>query len=152
MSCICIVGMVDGHGYDGQLKYTFCDACRLYHSILSILKPVFCQLRPIRCTYESIRCLDLKIWRFLWTMTTMTTTTTTTTRPITSPLVHACGVIILYAMELWCSPSVAITDGMLNLSITLTLVVADGSVCWVVVVSNVLAIIVVVGAEPLIQQ
>ena len=39
-SC-CIVGTVDGHGYDCQQKYTNCCACRLYHSILSILKPIF---------------------------------------------------------------------------------------------------------------
>ena len=33
-----IVGTVDGHGYDGQLKYTLmiCDGCRPCHSILSI--------------------------------------------------------------------------------------------------------------------
>ena len=39
-----IVDMVDGCGYDGQLKYTICDACRPYHSISSILEPVFSQL------------------------------------------------------------------------------------------------------------
>ena len=27
-TCICIVGTVDGHGYDCQQKYTICDACR----------------------------------------------------------------------------------------------------------------------------
>ena len=32
--CICIVGMVDGYGYDGQLKYTICDVCRPCHLIL----------------------------------------------------------------------------------------------------------------------
>ena len=36
-----IVGTVDGCGYDSQLKYTICEACRPYHSILSILRPVF---------------------------------------------------------------------------------------------------------------
>ena len=38
------VGTANGRGYDGQLKFTisFCNACRLYHSILSIqLKPFF---------------------------------------------------------------------------------------------------------------
>ena len=63
-TCICIVGTVDGRDYDGQLKYTICDTCRPYHSILSTLKPVSCQLRQIHCTYQSLRCLDLKIWRF----------------------------------------------------------------------------------------
>ena len=62
--CICIVGMADGHGCDGQLKYTICDACRPWHSILSILKLVYRQLRQIRYTYESLGCLDLKIWWF----------------------------------------------------------------------------------------
>ena len=37
----CIVGRVNGRGYDGQLKYTIYDTCRPCHSILSILKPVF---------------------------------------------------------------------------------------------------------------
>ena len=62
--CICIVGMVDGCGCDGLLKYTICNVCRLCHLILSILKPVYRQLQQIRCTYESPRCLDLKIWQF----------------------------------------------------------------------------------------
>ena len=63
-TCICIVGTVDGHGCDGLLKYIICDACRPCHSILNILKPVYCQLWQIHCTYKSLRCLDLKIWRF----------------------------------------------------------------------------------------
>ena len=33
------MGKVDGCGYDGQQK--FCDAYRLCHSILGILRPVF---------------------------------------------------------------------------------------------------------------
>ena len=56
--------MVDGHGYNNQLKYTICDACRLCHSILSILKPVYRQLQQIHCTYESLMSLDLHIWQF----------------------------------------------------------------------------------------
>ena len=80
--------MVDGCGYDSQLKCTICEACRLYHSILSILDPEASfspKLRQIRCTFESLRCLNPKIWQFLLTMTT------TTTRPITLPLAHVCG-------------------------------------------------------------
>ena len=55
--------MVDGCGYDSQLKYTICEAYRPYHSILSILRPVFRQLRQIR-TFESLRYLNPKIWQF----------------------------------------------------------------------------------------
>ena len=59
-------GTVDGCGYDGQLKCTTCDAYnKLCHSILSILKPVFCQIQHICCAYNSLWCLDLHIWRFL---------------------------------------------------------------------------------------
>ena len=39
----CIVGTVDGCGYDGQLKCTICDARRPCHSVLNIQKPVFRQ-------------------------------------------------------------------------------------------------------------
>ena len=74
MVLLWIVGTVDGRGYDDQLEYIICDACRPCHLIRSILKPVFCQLRQIGCIYESLRCLDLKIWLFLWTMTTAITT------------------------------------------------------------------------------
>ena len=63
-TCICIVGTANGHGCNGQLKYTICDACRQWHSILSILKLVYRQLQQIRYTYESLGCLDLKIWWF----------------------------------------------------------------------------------------
>ena len=38
---------VDGCGYDSQLKYTICEACRTCHSILSMLRPVFRQLRHL---------------------------------------------------------------------------------------------------------
>ena len=58
------MGTVDGCGYDSQLKYTICEACRPCHMILSILRPVFHQLRQICCTFESLRCLNPKIWRF----------------------------------------------------------------------------------------
>ena len=61
---VCIVGMVNGCGYNSQLKYTICEAYRLYHSILTILRPVFRQLRQIRCTFKSLRCLNPKIWQF----------------------------------------------------------------------------------------
>ena len=33
-------------------KYTICDTCRLCHLILSILKPIFCQIQQIRCTHK----------------------------------------------------------------------------------------------------
>ena len=62
MSCICIVGMVDGRGYDGQLKYTICDACRPCHSILSILKPVFRQLVQYLRINQVPRSQDLVIF------------------------------------------------------------------------------------------
>ena len=64
MVLLCIVGTVDGRGYNDQLKHTICDTCRQCHLIRSILKPVFGQLRQIGCIYESLRCLDLKIWLF----------------------------------------------------------------------------------------
>ena len=66
---MCIVGMVDGYGYDGQWirspkKFTICDACRPYHSILHILNPVFQWILQIGCAYNSLRCLDIQIWWF----------------------------------------------------------------------------------------
>ena len=86
------MGTVDGCGYNSQLKYTICEACRPCHSILSILRPIFRGLRQIRCTFESLRYLNPNIWRFLWT------TTTTTIRPTKStlPLAHVRGVIKPY--------------------------------------------------------
>ena len=62
---LCIMGMVDGCGYHGQHKCTICEACRPCHSILSILKPVFCPIRLFCCSYKLLRCLDLQIGRFL---------------------------------------------------------------------------------------
>ena len=63
ITCIMLstVGTEDVRGYDGQLKCTVCDACRLCHSIL---KPVLRQIRHIRCVYNLLRCLDLHIWWF----------------------------------------------------------------------------------------
>ena len=61
----CIMGTVDGHGYNGQHKCAICDACRPCHLILSALKPVFCRIRQICCFYNLLRCLDLQIWQFL---------------------------------------------------------------------------------------
>ena len=58
------MGTVDGCGYEGQLKYTICDACRPSLSNLSMLKPVFHQNRHICCAYNSLRCLDVEIRRF----------------------------------------------------------------------------------------
>ena len=62
---ICIVGTVNGCGYDDQQKYTICDACRLCHLILSILRPIFHWNRPIRYVYNLLSRLDLEIRRFL---------------------------------------------------------------------------------------
>ena len=59
------MGTVDGRGYDGQLKYTICDACRPCHSNLSTLKPVFRRNQHFRRAYNSLRCLDVEIRRFL---------------------------------------------------------------------------------------
>ena len=84
-----IVGTVDGRGYDGQLKYTICDACRPCHSILSILKPVFSP----NSTYSL--CLQLaQVPRSPDLAIFVSTTTTMTTQPITLPLAHTCRVII----------------------------------------------------------
>ena len=82
--------MVDGHGYDGQLKYTICDACRSCHLILSILKPVCLpNLTDSLCLHLSQvpRSPDLAI--FVSIMTTMMTMMT-----ITLPLVYAHRVIM----------------------------------------------------------
>ena len=62
---LCIMGTINGCGYDGQHKRTICDACRPCHSILSTLKPAFRWIRQICCSYNLLRCLDLQIWRFL---------------------------------------------------------------------------------------
>ena len=40
---LCIVGMVDGCGSNDQQKCTIHDSCKLCHSILSALKPVFAE-------------------------------------------------------------------------------------------------------------
>ena len=55
------MGTVDVCGYDTQLKYTLCDTCRLCHSILSILKPVFHHHQHIHCAYNFLWCLDLHV-------------------------------------------------------------------------------------------
>ena len=52
-------GCGHGHGYNGQQKYTVCDACRLCHSILSIQRPVFTNSTDSLLSY-----VDLQIWRF----------------------------------------------------------------------------------------
>ena len=59
------LGMINGHGYDGQQKYIICDACRQCHLILCILKPIFRQILRIHHTYNSLRYLNLQIWQFL---------------------------------------------------------------------------------------
>ena len=72
---MCIMGMVEGHGYDDQQIYTICDTCRLYHSILSILKKVFHQiLRALTTRSDAYRSPDLAIFVSTMTMTMMTTT------------------------------------------------------------------------------
>ena len=62
--CILIAVSVEGCGYNGQQKYTICDACRSCHSIRSTVRLVFRQIRQICCAYESLMCLDVKIWWF----------------------------------------------------------------------------------------
>ena len=69
-------------------KYTIYDTCRPYHSILSVLKPVLCQIRQLDSFYlqlaQVLRSPDLAIFM---SMTMMT-------EPITLPLAHAHGVIM----------------------------------------------------------
>ena len=81
----CIMGMVDGCGYDGQLKYIICDTCRPCNLIPSIVMPPKFDVLT--------RCSGIYILRsgsFLWT-------TTPTTEPITLPLVHVCRVKIFFS-------------------------------------------------------
>ena len=63
-----IVGMVDGCGYDDQLKCTDFDII-LYSPCHSILakhtEASFSPTCQIWCIYNLLRCLDLQIWRFL---------------------------------------------------------------------------------------
>ena len=66
--CMCIVGMVNGCGYDSQQKCIICDACRLCHLILDILKPVFSQNWQIHCAYNIFRCPNLLIWQSMTVM------------------------------------------------------------------------------------
>ena len=75
-----LVGMVDGCGYDGQLKCTICDIYRPYHLILNILKSVFCQTLLYLQLAQVPRSPDLAIFLL---------TTTITTQPIILPLAHA---------------------------------------------------------------
>lgn len=93
---ICIIntvlGMVNGRSCYGQLKCTIYDVSRLYHSVLS---QFFCQIRQICGAYNSLRCLDdLQSWRYFYWQRWQPWTTT---QLITLPLVHAHGVIILWA-------------------------------------------------------
>ena len=69
-------------------------SCRLWHSIQSIMRPIFCRDQQIRCIYNSLTCLDLKIWEFLCPCTT-TTITKPITKPITSPHMYACAVKLI---------------------------------------------------------
>ena len=81
--------ILNGHGWWVWLrwptKYTICDACRPYHSILSTLKAVFCRDLLLLQLAQIPRSPDLVIF----VLTPMTTT-----RLITLPLAHAHGVII----------------------------------------------------------
>ena len=61
------VGKVNGCGYDGQQKDTFCDArgpCRMNQSAL---KPVFCQFPHRDSTDRPLRHVTFDIGQFLWT-------------------------------------------------------------------------------------
>ena len=78
------MGMVDKSGYNGQQKYTICDACTC------IVMPVLCHIQQICCVARVPRCRDLVI--FL--LTTMPTLTTTTDYPL---CMHVCGVMMKHA-------------------------------------------------------
>ena len=90
---LCIMGIVNGCGYDGQHKCTICDTCRPCHLILSTLKPVFSPNSTnvlLLQLIKMLRYLDLVIF-----VSSTTKTTTIMTQPITLPLAlaHACEVI-----------------------------------------------------------
>ena len=88
------MGVINGLGYDYQQKYTICDACRLCHSILSILKPVFAKFdRFLHLQLNEVPgSPDLMIFVSTMTMTTVVIVTMTmTTQLIALPLVHARG-------------------------------------------------------------
>ena len=61
-----VVGMVDGHGYDGRQKDAICDVRGPCLTIWSTFKPVCHWFRLIGYAYELLRCLDVEIWWFLW--------------------------------------------------------------------------------------
>ena len=61
-----VVGMVDGHGYDGRQKDAICDIRGPCLTIRSIFKPVCHWFRLIGHVYELLRCLDVEIWWFSW--------------------------------------------------------------------------------------
>ena len=65
VSCTCAHECAPSQSCIMQHKCTIFDACRLCHSILSALKPVFHRIRQICCYYNSLRCLDFQIWQFL---------------------------------------------------------------------------------------
>ena len=80
------MGTVDGHGYDGQLKYTICDACIQAVPLDSeaSCSPNLTDLLHLQLA-QVPRCSDLMIFAST-TMTTMMMTMTTTitmTHPIT---------------------------------------------------------------------
>ena len=76
--------------YDGQQKYTICDACRPCHSIQSTVRPIF------RENSTDLLCLWVaKVPRYrnlAILLLTLTMTTMTTAELITLPLPHACTV------------------------------------------------------------
>ena len=81
--CICTVGTVDEHNYDGQQKIHYYDTCRPCLSILSVLRLVFDKFdRFIAFTHAQVDP-DLAILYKL----------------ITLPLAHARRVIIMDAMK-----------------------------------------------------
>ena len=61
-----VVGMVDGHGYDGRQKDAVCDVLGPCLTIRSTFKLVCHWFRLIGYAYELLRCLDVEIWWFLW--------------------------------------------------------------------------------------
>ena len=105
------MGTVKGCGYDGQQKCTICDACRLCHSIQSIVRPVFHQIQQIYCAYKLLRRLhlhyvDIEFWRF-FVDNDNNGNDNNNNEPITLPLAHARGVISDSGHEAILEPTLA---------------------------------------------
>ena len=92
------MGTVDGWGYDGQQKGTFCDAHGPCQMIQSTFKPVFLLISTDWLCLEGAqmpRCGHLAIFM----TTTYRQTDRQTDNPIALPLVHARGVKIGHLIQ-----------------------------------------------------